>query len=58
MHYKTITEEVLKKTQSVGLTPQNSMFARMATDNQGRFTKLGKGMFGLTEWKEVKQDAQ
>jgi len=60
MHYKKITEEVLKKTKSVGLTPQNSMFARMATDNKGRFTKLGKGMFGLTEWKkeEVVQDAQ
>lgn len=60
MHYKKITEEVLKRGKSVGVTPQNSMFARMATDNKGRFTKLGKGMFGLTEWekKEVKENAQ
>ena len=61
MHYKQITEEVLKRSKSVGETPQNSMFARMITDNKNRFKKTGKGMFGLTEWdnkpEEVKQDA-
>lgn len=50
MHYKKITEEVLKRNKSVGLTPANSMFARMTTDNKDRFKKLGKGKFGLAEW--------
>ncbi len=50
MHYKRITEEVLKRCKSVGSTPQNTMFARMSTDNKGRFKRLGKGNFSLTEW--------
>jgi DNA-directed RNA polymerase delta subunit len=62
MHYKKITEEVLKRSKSVGETPQNTMFARMTTDTQNRFKKTGKGMFGLTEWEnkpsEVSQDAK
>ena len=61
MHYKKITEEVLKRSKSVGETPQNSMFARMITDNKNRFKKTGKGTFSLSEWDnkpvEVKQDA-
>ena len=59
MHYKAITEEVLKRSKSAGTTPQNSMFARMTTDNLSRFKKVGKGLFGLAEWdkKEVKEDA-
>jgi len=50
MHYKKITEEVLKRSKSVGATPENTMFARMTTDNKNRFKKAGKGTFALTEW--------
>ena len=50
MHYKKITEEVLKRSKSVGATPENTMFARMTTDNKNRFKKAGKGIFALTEW--------
>ncbi len=49
MHYKKITEEVLKECKSVGKTPQNTMYARMLTDKK-RFKLLGKGKFALLEW--------
>jgi hypothetical protein len=61
MHYKKIMDEVLKIGISKGLTPQNSIFARMTTDNKNRFKKMGKGMFSLAEWdkkiQEVKANA-
>ena len=61
MHYKKVMEEVLKIGESKGLTPQNTIFARMSTDKKNRFKVLGKGMFSLTEWdnkvQEVKPNA-
>ena len=60
MHYKDITAEVIKRSKSVGTTPQNSIFSRMITDTQKRFVKTAKGTFGLTEWtsKEVDKNAK
>ena len=50
MHYKEITAEVMKRSKTVGTTPQNSIFSRLITDTQKRFVKTAKGTFGLTEW--------
>ncbi len=60
MHYKEITAEVIKRSKSVGTTPQNSIFSRMITDTQKRFVKTAKGTFGLTEWniKEAEKNAK
>ncbi|GEM_PF-1540831 len=60
MHYKEITAEVVKRSKSVGTTPQNSIFSRMITDTQKRFVKTAKGTFGLTEWnsKEAEKNAK
>ncbi len=60
MHYKEITEIVLKESNSLGQTPQNTMFARMSTDTKERFKHLGKGVFALTEWnsKEAEKNAK
>jgi DNA-directed RNA polymerase delta subunit len=56
MHYKEITAEVIKRSKSVGTTPQNSIFSRMITDTQKRFVKTAKGTFGLTEWTSKEAD--
>ena len=60
MHYKDITSEVLKRSKSVGTTPQNSIFSRLITDTKKRFVKTSKGTFGLTEWssKEAVKNVQ
>ena len=60
MHYKEITAEVMKRSTSVGTTPQNSIFSRLITDTQKRFVKTSKGTFGLSEWnsKEAEKNAK
>jgi len=58
MHYKKVMEEVLKIGESKGLTPQNTIFARMSTDTKKRFKVMGKGMFSLTEWDNKTQEVK
>jgi len=58
MHYKKVMEEVLKVGESKGLTPQNTIFARMSTDKKSRFKVMGKGMFSLTEWDNKIQEVK
>jgi len=58
MHYKKVMEEVLKLGESKGLTPQNTIFARMSTDKKNRFKVMGKGMFSLTEWDNKIQEVK
>lgn len=63
MHYKDITAVALDQglLKSKGLTPDATMNAQIVTDvnkaeaqgGHSRFTKLGRGMFGLSEWMGV-----
>lgn len=60
MHYKAITQAALDQAllDPQGLTPEATMYAQIVThvnkaEDRGEvptFTKLGKGMVGLTEW--------
>lgn len=61
MHYREITKEAMKKgiLHTNGLTPEATLYAQVLMENrrresraeQPRFICLGKGMIGLTEWK-------
>jgi restriction system protein len=60
MHYKEITKQALDLGLIItrGQTPDQTMYAQILTEVErharrgeaGRFTKLGKGMVGLTGW--------
>lgn len=68
LHYKEITKRAIGRDliETQGLTPEATMYAQIVTrvnkaSAQGdiaEFTKLGKGMVGLTEWDEPGAAAQ
>jgi hypothetical protein len=48
-----------ERTKSVGLTPQNSIFARMTTDNKGQIHQAGqRNVWSLAEWEEKIQEVK
>ena len=63
MHYVDITNRALELgvLNTTGRTPDATMYAQIVTDvnkasasgGVSRFTKLGKGMVGLTEWQGI-----
>ncbi len=48
MHYKEITQEVLKVKSVHGKTPAQTLRAAVAKDS--RFKKVDRGMYALAEW--------
>lgn len=57
LHYQDLASQMLSRGlwTTRGVTPANTVFARIWTDirdrgDSSRFTKLGKGMFGLRNW--------
>lgn len=51
MSIKEITKEALEIKTSSGKTPYHTIRVAMYRDTKGRFKRVGRGFYGLTEWK-------
>ncbi len=50
LHYKELTDLIMKKKKIAGRTPQNTIRAAIAYDT--RFKRVGEGVYALAVWDE------
>ena len=53
MHYRDITQEIVKVKQTKGKTPERTVMAVLIRDTHNVFQRMGNGIFGLTSLAKI-----